>query len=224
MPGYPLPNPKGFPPMPPMYPWPGYGQHLGHGYEQPQQDKDGNVKNPGPQAHGYPPYGFPRHGYAQPQQEENANAQTPRPQAYGFPPYGFPGHGYPGMPPYPHPISTSPSLPPSTPAPSAVTAFSGTKRSSPLDSSKRSASLHPDAAVGRNDASGHSRAPRVKRELGVEDHLIAIEDHGNPTNNDSGEAAEEVSSASHEQALNEIAEYERYIQTLKARLAAQSRL
>jgi hypothetical protein len=245
VPAYPPPNTKGFPPMPPMYPWPGYGQHPGHGYQQAQQDKDGNVQDPRAQAHGYPPYGFPGYGYAQPQQENDAaqahghppygfpgqghaqpqqdkedNAQSPRAQVYGYPPYGFPGQGYPGMPPYPHPMSPAPSLPPATPAPSAATHSSGHKRFSPFRNSKRSASSRPDAAFGRYDASGHSRAPRVKREPGVEDHPIAIEDHDKAPDNDRSEAADQTSPTSHE---NEIAEAERYIETIRARIAAERR-
>lgn len=117
MPGYPPPNVKGFPqpppygkgylPMPPMYPWPGYGQHPGHGYGQQQPDKDGSTEDPHAQAHGYPPYGFPSHGYP------------------GMPPYP------PLMSPSPslQPSTPAPSAPPHPSGPARFSPFGSSKRS-----------------------------------------------------------------------------------------------
>ncbi|KAJ4349487.1 uncharacterized protein N0V89_008103 [Didymosphaeria variabile] len=99
----------------------------------------------------------------------------------------------------------------------------GPTRFSPFSSSKRSSSYHPDAASARYDASGYSRGPHIKREPGVEDQPIAIEDYDNAPSNYLGQAAREDSQVSDEQMRNEIAEQERHVQMLKARLAKKSR-
>ncbi|OAF99990.1 uncharacterized protein CC84DRAFT_1222324 [Paraphaeosphaeria sporulosa] len=204
MKGFPLQPPygKGYPPMPPMFPWTCYGQ----------QEKDGKIQDP--QAAGYPPYGFPGHAYGQ-QPDKDGDTQDSRAQTHGNPPYGY---GYLGMPSYPPPMSPSPNLPRSTPAPSAPARPSGLTRFSPFDNSKRSASRRADPSVRHHDAAGYTHTPYIKREPGVEDHPIAIEDYDNGPSNDLGEAVEDSQDGDQE-ALDEIAEQERHIQMLRARLA-----
>ncbi|KAL5394951.1 hypothetical protein PMIN02_004510 [Paraphaeosphaeria minitans] len=228
MAGYPPPNMKGFPqqppygkgypPLPPMFPWTGYGQHPGHAYgqqQQQQQEKDGKAQDPRALAHAYPPYSFPGHAYGQQQPDKDGNTQDPRGQAHGYPPYGY---NYPGIPPYPPPISPSPSVPPPTPAPPAPAHPTGPTRFSPFGSFKRSDSRLPDPSARHHDVSGYSRTPRIKREPGVENHPIAIEEYENGPSNDVGEADEDSQDVDQE-TLDEIAEQERHIQMLRARLA-----
>ncbi|KAL1610579.1 hypothetical protein SLS60_002249 [Paraconiothyrium brasiliense] len=216
MPGYgPYGVYPGYPPMP-GYPPPQNmkGRPLQHPYA--------NGYSPVPPMYSWPGYGqYP--GYDQQDSEKESNAQDPRAQSLGYPPPGFPGRGYPGMPPYPPPMSPAPSLPPSAPALSSSAHPSGPTRFSPFSSSKRSSSYHPDAASARCDVSGYSRGPRIKREPGVEDHPIAIEDYDNAPSNYLGQAAGEDSQISDEQMRKEIEEQERHVQMLKARLAKKSR-
>lgn len=217
MPGYPPANMKGYPPMPPMYPWPGYGQHPGHAYGQPQHDKDAKAEEPRSYPHAYPPYGFPGNSYTPQQPDKDGNAPDPRVQPHGYPPYGY---GYPGMPPYPPPMSPSPSIPPPTPAPSAPAHPPAPTRFSSFSGAKRSASRRPDpTAATRNDA-GHTRT-YVKREPGIDKEPIAIEDYYDTPSNDLG-AADDESQDADQEALDEIAEQERHIQMLRARLAKKN--
>ncbi|KAF1976865.1 hypothetical protein BU23DRAFT_565535 [Bimuria novae-zelandiae CBS 107.79] len=228
MPGYPpQQHMKGYPPMPPhmknyppppMYPWPAYGQYPSYGQQDPN-DKDADaqdprVQEPRAQPHGYPPQGYP--------------------------PHGFPPHGYPPMPPYGHPMSPSPTLSRSTPAPSNTSGGMAHRdrdraRFSSFTSHRaRSSSVRPEGPA-RYDASGIPVAPRIKREPGVKERPIAVEEFedADMPSNDLGPSAEDEDTGNRAgdgevdddvaEALKvqeEICAQEKKVEALKAKLAS----
>lgn len=168
-----------------------------------------------PPIYPWPAYGhYP--GYAQQGSDKYKSVPGSSSQAHGYMPMGFPGFGYPGMPMYP----SSPNVSPDAPAPSSTARPSGPMRFSPFGGSKRSSSQKPDVGIGRLEPSG--RGPRIKRESGIEDHSITIEDD-NGTSNNVGEVDGEGQQMSDEQMRKEIEAQERHVEMLKAQLAKKSR-
>ena len=173
---------------------------------------------------GYPPppmYSWPGYGqyYPPPGPNKDANPQASRPQPPAYPP-----HGFPGMPHYSHPLAPPPTDPKSTPESSSTVRSSGNPRFSPFGRSKHSSSFLPEAGSTRNATPGPAGGPQIKREFSFDEHSITVEEYDENPDDYAGEAQEMDDDEMADEAMRmEIAEQERRVQILKAKLAAKKK-
>lgn len=201
---------KGYPPAPPMYPWTGYGQFSGYGPQAPNKGND--AQNSSPQPHAYPPHGFPgmpHYPYPMPP----ASSTTGSAQQFT-----------PGPTPFSAQPSVPTSVPPSTPELPATSHNPGNMRFSPFGHAQHSSPFITEEDRVHYDAAGRPIGTRIKLESGVKDEAVTIENYNHSPGGIFDEAdGEEDDEMADEDMLREIAEQEKRVEMLRAKLAKKKK-